>query len=63
MNPKTRKKERPIIVKFVTYNSRHNVFKNEKLLKGIGASITESLTKERMAKLHEERETYSFRNV
>ena len=33
-NPKTKKKERPIIVKFVRYNLRHNIFKNKKLLKG-----------------------------
>ena len=62
-NPKTKKKERPIIVKFVRYNLRHNIFKNKKLLKGKGVSITESLTKDRMAKLNEARETYGFRNV
>ena len=61
--PKTKKKERPIIVKFVRFNLRHNIFKNKKLLKGKGISITESLTKDRMAKLNEARETYSFRNV
>ena len=61
-NPKT-KKERPIIVKFVRYNSRQNIFKNKKLFKGKGDSITESLTKDRMAKLNEARETYGFRNV
>ena len=42
---------------------RHNIFKNKKLLKGKGVSITESLTKDRMAKLTEARETYGFRNV
>ena len=62
-NAKTKKKERPIIVKFVRYNLRHNIFKNKKLLKGKGVSITESLTKDRMAKLNEARETYGFRNV
>ena len=62
-NPKTKKKERPIIVKFVRCNLRHNIFKNKKLLKGKGVSITESLTKDRMAKLNEARETYGFRNV
>ena len=62
-NPKTKKKERLIIVKFVRYNLRHDIFKNKKLLKGKGASITESLTKDRMAKLNEARETYGFRNV
>ena len=62
-NPKAKKKERPIIVKFVRYNLRHNIFKNKKLLNGKGVSITESLTKDRMAKLNEARETYGFRNV
>ena len=62
-NPKTKKKERPLMVKFVRYNLRHNIFKNKKLLKGKGVSITESLTKDRMAKLNEARETYGFRNV
>ena len=62
-SPKTKKKERLTIVKFVRYNLRHNIFKNKKLLKGKGVSITESLTKDRMAKLNEARETYGFRNV
>ena len=51
---KDRKKERkkaktslrrPIIVKFVRLNVRHNIFENKKLLKGKGFSIIESLTK------------------
>ena len=50
-NPKTKKKERPVIVKFVRYSLRHNIFKNKKLLK------------DHMAKLNEARETYGFRNV
>ena len=62
-NPKTKKKKWAIIVKFVRYNLRHNIFKNRKLLKGKGVSITESLTKDCMAKLNDARETYDFRNV
>ena len=62
-NPKTRKKEIPIIVKLVRYSLIYNLFKNKKLLKGKGVSVTESLTKDRMAKLNEGRETYGFRNV
>ena len=62
-NLKPKKKERPIIVKFVRYNLRHNIFKNKKLLKAKGVFITESLTKDRMAKLNETRETYGFKNV
>ena len=61
-NPKTKKKERPIIIKFVRYDLRLNVFKNKKLLKGKRFSITESLTKDRMAKLNDPTETCGFRN-
>ena len=32
-NPKTKKKESPIIIKFVRYNLIHNIIKNKKLLK------------------------------
>ena len=62
-NPKTKKKETPIIVKFIRYSLRHDIFKNKKFLKGKGASITESLTKDFMVKLNEARETYGFKNV
>ena len=62
-NPKRKEKERPILAKFVRYNLRHNTFKNKKLLKGKSVSITESLTKNHMAKLNEAREMYGFRNV
>ena len=48
-NLKAKTKERRII-KFVRYHLRHYIFKNNKLLKGTGLSITESLTKDRMAK-------------
>ena len=60
---KQNKKERPIIVKVVRYNLRHNIFKNKKLLNGKDVSITESLTKDRMVKLNEARETCDFKNV
>ena len=44
-------------------NLRH-IFKNKKLLKGKGVSITENLTKDhRMTKLNKARETYDFGNV
>ena len=59
-NPSTKKKERPIIVKFVRHNLWHNIFKNTKLLKERSVSITKRLPKDRMAKLHEARETYRF---
>ena len=57
-NPKTKKKERPIIVKLLRY-----IFKNKKLLKGKVVSIKESLANDLMPKLNETRETYGFRNV
>ena len=61
-NPSTKKKERPIIVKFVRYNLRHNMFKNKKLFEEEkSVSIIKRLTKDRMAKGHEAyRETYRF---
>ena len=43
-NPKTKKKSRPIIAKFVRYYDRRDVFMNKKFLIGKGNSITESLT-------------------
>ena len=66
-NPKTKKTKTPITVKFVRHNLRHNICNNKKLLKGKGFLITEKiskdLTKDRMAKLNEARETYGIRNV
>ena len=41
-------KSRPIIVKFVRYNDRKNVFNRKKKLKEKNISITESLTATRM---------------
>ena len=43
-NPKTKKKSRPIIVKFVRYYDRRDVFMNKKCLNGKGKSITESIS-------------------
>ena len=63
-NPKQkRKKSRPIIVKFVRYYDRKNIYVNKKCLKGKGVSVTESLTKFRMTKLLEAREIHGFSNV
>ena len=62
VNPKRRKKESLVIVKFVRYNLRHNVFKKKKLLKEKGFLITEGLTNECMPKLNQTSETYGFRN-
>ena len=37
-------KSRPIIVKFVRYNTRNRIYRNKKKLKGTGISVVESLT-------------------
>ena len=60
---KKKKKVRSLIVKFVRYYDRKQVFSNKKHLKGKGISITESLTSFRMKKLEEAREKYGFKNV
>ena len=57
------KHRRPIIVKFASHNDKHKVFRNKKRLKGKKISITESLTKTRMAKLNEARDVFGFTNV
>ena len=63
-NPKKKKKKVwPLIVKFVRYYERKEVFCKKKYLKGKGISITESLTTFRMKKLKEAREKYGFKNV
>ena len=43
-NPKTKKTSRPIIVKFVRYYDRRDVFMNKKCLNGKDKSITESIS-------------------
>ena len=56
-------KSRLIIVKFVRYNDRKNVFNRKSKLKEKNIAITESLTTTRMEKLKEAREIYDFKNV
>ena len=60
---KTRKKARPIIVKFARYNVRVRVFREKQKLKGTGKTITKSLTTKRIGKLNDAREKYGFNNV
>ena len=52
-----------IIVKFTRYKERHHVFRNKKLSKGTGISVTESLTLKRMEHLKKVREQHGFANV
>ena len=44
----TAPRPRPIIVRFANWNSRNRVFRNKKKLKGLGVSISESLTANRL---------------
>ena len=56
-------KSRPIIIKFVRYNTRNKVFRKKKQLKGSGVSITESLTARKISQLKKAREEHEFKNV
>ena len=60
---KTKKKTRPIIVKFVRYNVRGRMFREKCKLKGTGKTITESLTTKRIDQLNDTREKFGFHNV
>ena len=62
-NPKINKKSRPIIVKFVQYYDRRDVFMTKKCLKGKGKSITESITAFKMQKLKNARDEHGFFKV
>ena len=64
-NPKKsiKAKPRPIIVKFVRYNTRNRIYKNEKVLKGKGISVAESLTAKRLKMLQKARELQGFVNI
>ena len=50
-------------MKFARYHTRNKIFRKKKLLKGKQVSITESLTKRRMAELKEAREKHGFHDV
>ena len=59
---KAKKKARPIIVKFVRYNVRGNVFREKRKLKGTGKSITGKFTTKRIDQLNDTREKFNGRN-
>ena len=63
LNIEMSQKPRAIIVKFTRCKDRHHVFRNKKLLKGTGISVTESLTVKRMEHLKKAREQHGFGNV
>ena len=60
---KSKKKARPIIVKFTRYNVRGKVFREKRKFKVTRKSITECLTTKRIDKLNGAREKYGFNNV
>ena len=49
-----------MVVKFVRYYDKRDVFMNKKCLKGKGKSITESFTAFRMQKLKNARDKHGF---
>ena len=59
----SKSKHRPIIVKFISYNDRREIFNNKKQLKGTSAFITETLTTERMRQLKIARNLFGFKGV
>ena len=61
--PKNNGKSRPIIIKFVKYNTKCRIFQNKKKLKRKSISVTESLTKKLMEALKKAREDHGFENV
>ena len=56
-------KSRPIIIKFVRYNTRYRIFKNKTKPKVKNISVTESLTKKRMEALKKARKDHGLENV
>ena len=64
-NPKIsiKGKPRPIIVKYVRYNTRNIIYRKKKVLKGKGISVTEILTAKRIKMLEKAKELHGFVNV
>ena len=56
-------KPQAITVKFTRYRDRHHVYRNKRLLKRRGISVTENLTLKRMDHLKKAREQHGFANV
>ena len=59
----SKSKRRPIIVKFISYNERREIFNNKKRLKSTGVLITESPIAGRMWQLKNARDQFGFNNV
>ena len=60
---KSKKKARPIIVKFAKCSVRGRVFREKRKLKGTGKSNTKSLTTKGTGELNDAREKYGFNYV
>ena len=56
-------KPRPIIVKFVRYNTCNRIYRNKKKLKGTEISVTECLTIKRISMLEKARKEHTFNSV
>ena len=56
-------KPQPIIMKYVRYNTRNIIYRNKKILKGKGTSVTKFLTSKRIKMLEKARELHEFVNV
>ena len=65
LGPKTntKRRPRPIIVKFTRHNVKSQIYAQKKRLKGKPYLITESLTPERLKIYHDAREKYGPKNV
>ena len=52
-----------MIVNFTRYNTHNRIYRNKKILKGTGISMTESLTVKRSNMLEKAREEHTFNNL
>ena len=64
-NPKkfVKTKTGPILVKYVRYNTRNIIYRNKKVIKGKGISVTEILTAKRIKMLEKASQRHGFVNA
>ena len=60
---KTGDRPRPIIVKYVSYRKRSEVFRSKKILTGSGITVREDLTKHRYQLLQDAIAKFGLKNV
>lgn len=63
VGPKISGRKRPLIVKFVSYRKRQEVFRAKRLLKGSGITIREDLTRNRLELLQAAIQKFGLSNV